>query len=492
MSTLAEGGTDISPADMARRIYRFFHNKRFGLWLIFAMTFLSLMGVLFQQVPADVRADPVKYQSFLDQMQPTYRGWTMPLSVMGFFHMFSSWPFRIVNILLVLSIIACTTHRLPTLWKNATRPRTHVREGFFDHARTHVSRVVPGRPGEAHALLEEARGKLARQHYRVLVDENDPDSLNLYADKFRFMPLGTALAHAAFVLILLGVLITNNTGFQDDEFVVPVGMDPVAVGHGTGLSVKAYSFTDKYHDDGSPMDYAADVEVLRDGKPVKRHILRVNEPLTVDGIKMNQSYFGFAADLTVKDQAGKEVIHQGVALQYSTQDRTQNYGKVVLPTGQQLYVVQPASGQVDAEIGPGQVRVELYQPDSDQPQASQVIDQGRPTPVGDLVMTFNRERQFTGLMVGKDNGAPFVWVGSLLLVAGMICTMFFRHQRLWVRIHPGADGNQVRVASPDKHDTLFERKVGEFVDHLGTPGAPGATTPTTPTTDSTTSGSTHA
>lgn len=490
MSTAAQQPREMTPAELARRVYRFFHNKKVGLWLIFAVAFLSLLGVLFNQVSSEDFANTLRYQSFLDQMLPKYRGWTTPLSAMGVFHMFSSWPFRIANILLVLSIIACTTHRLPTLWKNATKPHTHVREGFFDHARTHSSATTTR---DAATVLADAKDRLATQRFRVIVDENDPDSLNLYADRNRFMPLGTALAHTAFVLILLGVLVTNNTGFHDDEFTVPVGMGPQAVGHGTNLSVQANSFTDKYHDDGSPMDYAADIVVFRDGKQVTEHMLRVNSPLTVDHVKFNQSYFGFAADLTITDKAGKEIYHSGVPLQYSTQDQLQNYGKVMLPNGQQMFVVMPASGQTDAEIGPGQVRVETYQPDSDTPTASEVISQGKPASVGDMTVTFNRERQFTGLMVSRDNGAPFVWVGSLLLVLGTICTMFFRHQRVWLRIHPGEGTSQVRLASPDRHDTIFERKITQFLADV-TAAQP--TTTTTPdaseSDDLTLTGSTHA
>lgn len=464
MSTAVASGGDISPKDLFRRIYRLFHNKRFGLWLIFAMTFLSLVGVLFDQVPAEVRADPGRYREFLEQVHPKFRGWTYPLSMLGVFHMFSSWPFRIVNLLLVLSIIACTTHRLPTLWRNATKPHTHVREGFFDHARTHRTSVVAG---DAQQLYAEAKSKLAAKRFRVIEDNRDAtEGLNLYADRYRWMPLGTALAHTAFCLILLGVLVTNNTGFHEEEFTVPIGMGPQAVGHGTNLAVEAKSFTDSYHDDGSPMDYAADVVLWEDGKPVKEHLLKVNSPLKQGRIMFNQSYFGFAADMTVKDAAGKEILHTGVPLQYATDDQLQNYGRQALPDGRMIVVIAPASGQIDAQIGPGQVMVDLYDADR-KPVDSQVLSQGKPLTMDGLQVTFNRERQFTGLMVSKDNGAPLVWLGSLLLVLGMLSTMFFRHQRLWLRIHPDAAGNTLRIGSPDKHDILFEAEVTRFVESLG-------------------------
>lgn len=445
------------------RAYRLFWNKRFGLLLILAMTVLALTGALFAQVPAETRGDPQAYSQFLDSIHPKYRGWTTPLSALGLFHVFSSWPWRIVTVLLTLSIIACTTHRLPTLWRNATAPHTHVNEGFFDHARTHQQGQLEISGPEA---VQRTEAWLRARRFRVIHDDR-ADGLNLYADRFRFAPLGTALAHAAFVLILLGVLVTNNTGFHDDEFTLPVGMGPVQVGHGTGLSMEARTFTDSYHADGRPMDYAADVVLYKDGKQVATRTLRVNSPLTYDGVAFHQSYFGFAAEVSVTNSQGRQIDHLAVPLQYQTDDQTQVYGKSdIAGTDLQLFVIAPASGQTDARIGPGQVQVELYQGNSTDPLAQQVITQGRATQVDGLGITFDRERQFTGLQVRKDNGAPLVWTGSLLLVLGMVATMFFRHQRLWIRVHPQGDCSQVRVASPDRHDSIFERKVAELVANL--------------------------
>ncbi|GAB2490224.1 hypothetical protein GCM10027030_25400 [Luteococcus sediminum] len=489
-TTGADPGGDMSLGQMLRRIYAIFYNKKIGLFLIFAMTALSLIGVLFTQVTAEQFADKEVYDSFLDSVRGKYRGWTTPLSFMGVFHMFSSWPFRLVTIALVLSIIGCTTHRLPLLWRNATAPHTHVREGFFDHARTRHSVELSTDPQQA---LEAARAGLVKRRFRVLTDDRG-DGLNLYADRNRWMPLGTALAHAAFVLILLGVLVTNNTGFRDDEFTVPVGMGPKQVGHDTGLSVQAKSFTDSYHNDGSPMDYAAELVLFKDGKQVLEHTARVNSPMKYDGIKFNQAYFGFAAEVDIADAQGKAIVHDAVPLQYSNADETQNYGRVELPAqGLQVYVIAPASGQVDARIGPGQVQVEVYKADSNEPVAQQVVSQGQPAEVGGLKVTFERERQFTGLMVSQDHGAPLVWTGSLLLVLGTICTMFFKHQRVWLRIHPTASGSQVRMASPDKHDTIFERTMKTFVESLGEPANRQSSEPAPGSEQTlTTSGSTHA
>ncbi|HHT11976.1 MAG TPA: cytochrome c biogenesis protein ResB, partial [Propionibacterium sp.] len=111
--------------DAFRKVYRFFHNKFVGLALILAMAILSLLGTLIAQAPAGVLDDPASAQQWLDSVRPRFGGWTGVLHFLGFFNLYKSIPFLTVVALLALSIIACTTHRVPLLWKRATRPQLH-------------------------------------------------------------------------------------------------------------------------------------------------------------------------------------------------------------------------------------------------------------------------------------------------------------------------------------------------------------------------------
>lgn len=464
MSTVTptEPDVDISHRELLYRVYALFYNKAFGLGLIIAMTVLSLLGVLFQQAPPEALEDPSIYAQWLDSVRPRYRGLTDALSALQVFRMFTSWAWRIVVVLLVLSIIACTVHRIPTLWRNATAPHLNVRESLFDKARIHRDYLIDARPAEALAALEPV---LSAKGYRQLKS----DEHNVYADKYRFMPLGTALAHAAFCLILLGFLVTANFGFEEKNFVVPVAAGPVEVGHGTGLAIEAKSFTDSYNADGRPMDYASELVLHKDGQPVKEHLLRVNTPVAIDGVKIHQASFGFAAQMKVTDAKGTKVYAGAVPLEFQTQDQRNVFGMVKLPgTELEMYVISNASGVQGAELAPGQLQVELYKGGQDKVAvASEVLDQGKERSVQDYLVTFERERQYTSLLVSKDYGAPLVWTGSVLLMLGTVCTMFLRHKRLWLRLHPEGQGTRVRLACPDRHDITFGRSLDEMLAGAG-------------------------
>lgn len=452
---------DLSVGELFRRLYALFYNKRFGLLLILAMAVFTLVGVLFPQAPGDVLADPESRAQWLQGQEGKYGNWAGILAAVGIFGVFSGIPFMVVTILLALSIIACTTHRLPLLYNQAMKPRIRVRPTFFDHARTHATTVV--KADEA-ATAEVVRRRLLKERYRVTADEN---GVPLYADRNRFAPFGTVVAHAAFVVILAGVFVTSAFGFRVDDLSVPIGTK-VEVGRGTGLAVEALSFKDSYNPDGSPNDYVSDLVLYQDGQQVASQTVRVNAPLNWDGWSLNQASFGIAADLKVTTPEGRVVYDQSIPLAYQTSDRQYAYGRVDLEAEQlQIYLITPASGQVVDDIPAGKAQIEVYQFGQNKPMFQTILTPGEPATGAGHDWTFARERQYTGLMLSRDPGAIWVWIGSALLAIGTCWTMFLRHKRLWIRLEPVKGGTRVSLASPDRHDVTFERSVHRLVATLG-------------------------
>lgn len=171
----------------------------------------------------------------------------------------------------------------------------------------------------------------------------------------------------------------------------------------------------------------------------------------------HQAYFGVAAVLRITDSSGAEVFHDGVALERTTKDKKLTYGRTTLPDGNTLFVVGSASGQTATGIEPGQVGIEIYEGDTSNPIDRATLDTGTPTTLGDYTFTFEREQQFTGMIVKKDPGTGIVWFGFLLLFVGTCMTMFARHRRMWVRVTETDDGALVQMASPDRQDSGFTR-----------------------------------
>jgi cytochrome c biogenesis protein len=274
------------------------------------------------------------------------------------------------------------------------------------------------------------------------------------------MPFGTIVAHVSLLTILLGGFLTANTGFHDSQAAVPVG-DRVSVGHGTGLSVVAKSFTDAYYADGSPRDYASDLVLYKDGKVVDTRTVRVNHPMRWGGVSLFQSFFGVAASMTVRGADGSVLYQHGVPLSWTSTDGTHSIGKFAVP-GQDMtvFVVTPASGRQDPEIKAGQVQIEVYKGNQETPFDVEILDPGKPVTVSGLQVSFERTVAFTGLIIARDRGAVFVWTGCALLALGTFLVLFFPHRRLWVQVRETEQGAVVRAAAQRrealKRDTAFE------------------------------------
>ena len=440
-------------------VYRILYSKMLGAVVIIALAVLALLGTLIAQAPAT--ADAAAHAAWLESVRPRYGGWTPILDYLGIFTLWTSPLFLGVTVLLALSIIACTVHRLPQLWTRATKPRVHVTEKFFERAQYRAELELPLTVDET---AEHTASVLRAQRYRILPDEALTGQRGWYSDRFRWGPFGTAIAHAAMVVILMAFGVSAFTGFEQN-LDIAVG-ESVEVGHGTGLTVTVDSFKDSYDDMGRPTDYVSHLVVTRDGQVVAEQDVRVNAPLHIDGVAIHQASFGIAAGIAVvKD--GATLFEGAVPLKWQSNDGKYAIGKIQPDgTGLEVIVVTPASGATDAGIAAGSAVFEIYDVASGEKLDVMPAEQGEKVEAGGLTLTFERELRYTGLIARQDPGAMWMWVGSTLLVLGMSMTFMLRHRRLWVRITPVDGGARLQLASAEKLDTTFERHFRALVARI--------------------------
>jgi cytochrome c biogenesis protein len=452
-----------SPSDVLDRIWRIFTSMRTALMLMLSLAVLALIGSLLIQAPAGLQSDAQAYSAWLDALRPKYGGWVGIIDRIGLFSVFQSIWFKAILVGLTTSILACSVNRFRGLWKTAIRPRTRMAGTFYDHAPHSATLTTDFDHGSA---VKVARDVLGTLHFRT-VAEADGDTVHVYADRFRWAPFGTLMAHISLVSILVGALVGSAFGFRNNELAATVGTT-VEVGGGTGLTLLARSFSDSYYENGAPSDYASNLVLYRDGVEVASKTIRVNEPLEYEGTSFYQSFFGPAALMQVTDADGATVYEEGVPLLWASDDQTRRIGQFpLLDEGLTVFVVGPASGRVDPTIKAGQMQVEIYPSGSERPSAIEIVSQGQPLVIGDLTYTFQREQQFTGMIVARDPGIVFVWFGSILLVCGLFLVFFFPNRRIWAAIHRRPDGRvDVRLGATARHDATFGPDFQKLVNEM--------------------------
>ena len=155
-------------------------------------------------------------------------------------------------------------------------------------------------------------------------------------------------------------------------------------------------------------------------------------------------------------------------LLWASDVNTRRIGQIVLAdAGLRIYVVGAASGRVDPIIRAGQMQLELYRASEDQPFAVQTVSQNQPLAIGDFTYTFQREQQYTGLIVARDPGQILVWIGALALVLGVFLVFMFPNRRIWavVTTRPGGTG-EVRLGATARHDATFAPDFTKLVEQV--------------------------
>jgi len=436
-------------------------SMRFGVVIILALAALGLVGTMIIQAPPGISADAAAKADWLDGVRPKYGGWTGILDQLQVFTIFESVWFRGLAALLTASLVACSAHRLPGLWKSATRPHVAIGEAFFTHAPQHEFIAVKGAGEEISAGVTQVL-----RHHRYRVVSEDDGVVHVYADKFRWGPFGTVIGHLSLVVILAGALVGSAFGFRDTSFVVAEG-STVPVRSGEGIAVELVQFQDAYYTDtGAPADYASDLVIYRDGAEVARDTVRVNEPLRYDGLSFYQSFYGPAAAVRVSDAGGAEVFADGVPLAW-TEDSGRRVGSFTIPGADLTVWVIGTAGSGDTVVAPGQMRVEVYKASEGTPVGGTTIDQRTSAALAGYTFAFDREMQYTGLSVARDPGTPLIWLGSLLMIAGFVLVLMFPHRRVWGRLVVRSDGRgMLSLAAAGRRDVTSNTEFTDLVTDI--------------------------
>jgi cytochrome c biogenesis protein len=449
------GGIDV----VLEKLWHTITSMRFAIVVLLVFAGLGVLGALIIQAPAGVAGDASAKADWLDSIRPKYGGWTGIMDQLQLFTLFNSVWFKAVVVLLTTSLVACSVQRIPGLWKISMHPHVDVGPAFFEHAPQHETATPRRTPAEVEDAL---RAVFKKHHYRFV--SMDDGIVHVYGDKHRLTGFASLAAHLSLVVILAGVIVGSLFGFRDGQFMIAEGQT-VEVPSLAGTTIKLEAFRDSYYTDtGAPSDYASDLVVYENGQEVKRQTVRVNDPLRIGDVSFYQSFYGPAAQMVVKDGAGKELVAAGVPLAWSTDD-SRKIGTFAIPSAGLTAWVVGTTGSNDPQVKPGQMRVELYQASGSGAAVAQAtIDQGKPTVIEDLTFTFERETQFTGLSVAKDPGVMIVWFGCLLLMGGFVAVFLLPHRRIWARIAPLPGGRtSVALACAGRKDVTQGTEFADLV-----------------------------
>ncbi len=425
-------------------------SLKFTIFLLILLAILSILGTTIpQNQPASEYLrfyTPVKYRLYL---------------ALGLLDMYHSWWFITLLGLLSLNLMACSWQRIPGVLRQITGPPPLLTDGLANSCAMKRSFLVPHSLEECMSEAQIILGK----SYRNLSIAAAGDAIHLAANRGRYARLGVFLTHASVLIILMGGMVGSIFGFKglvnivEGESVDRVFLQKSSVPFPLGFTVRCEKFDVSFYSNGTPKDYRSMLTVLEGGKEILTRDVRVNHPLVHRGITFYQSSYGnagpplFELEIRNRQNGPSEIKKVEFQQMFSLAAgdgafRIENYSESVMGRGPAIRI---AYFEGSRRVGDFWV----FRGAS----TTKNLD-GR---LWTFVLNRVYQSRFTGLQVARDPGVWLVWIGSALMVVGMIVALFMSHRRVWVRISPEKKGSRVLLAGRStRNPASFQKEFEEL------------------------------
>lgn len=421
--------------DLYDAAWDLFTSVKIAIAIIVLLAAFTLVGTLLiqpvQTVDERLLTDPSQRLAFLEFAQlrygflagalapPELRDLTVGLMyLIGLFDVFNAPWFRALLVVLAVSVIMCTLNRLEPVWRTLRQPIVRRDPLHYESARNR--RVL--------AALDPATAARALRawRYRVLVQRDPDGTAYLLGDRHAWARLGTLASHSALLLLILSGAVGSLFNFRVDIAIPDLGSKPVfGVGTVNNITVRSERFVATFREDGTPSDFYTDVVLIQNGGEVKRHRVRVNDPLRYGGLTFHQLSFGKAVDLEIRDARSGHVLLSEVVPFVDEIGGVPFEFRQIPNRDERLFLALPPR---DTPF----LALQLLRGDA--PVANATLEVGDEARVGDYQLVFRRPTQYTVIRVARNSGEALLWVAAALFIGGVLATFWWPRRRVWLRL----------------------------------------------------------
>ncbi len=475
----------LSGIGFLRWIWRQLTSMRTALVLLLLLAVASIPGSIFPQRSQN----PLQVNEYYGT-NPDLARW---LDRFSLFNVFSSPWFSAIYILLFISLIGCVVPRTWEHFKSA-RALPPMTPKNLERLEEFNEFVTTKSEGE---ILEVAKLEFKRRRYRLRIL-----SESIGAEKGFIRETGNLLFHLSLILLLVGVAYGSLGGMRADVIVsegetftnVATSYDSLSTGGLFSIddippfTISVKKFTAKYDlVTNAPIDYQLDAQVIDEpGSAPRNVVVKVNKPLTFGDTRVYLQANGYSPIVTVRNKAG-EIVLRG-PIPFLPQDgNLTSIGAIKVPDMEpQLGFVSKflPTAERSAERGGFSTYPEALKPlldlaawsgdlglDSGIPQSVYRINTEKLTQIGLAALspgqkweipggvgsiTFDGFTPWVNLQVVRDPGKAYSLVGAILILFGLLVSLFGRRHRIWVRVSQRDGDTIVQVAGLTRSPGLDE------------------------------------
>jgi cytochrome c biogenesis protein len=454
---------------ITEKIWNFLASIKTGMSLVALIALVNFGGSFIIQ----------SEQAQEGQLERAYSPETLAfLDRWGLLDIYHSWWFILILTITAVSLIIASIDIWPRYWARVKKWKPKFPGERFDFA--DFKKKIPCSKADPKRVQE----LLERSSKKVWTGASASGSRDFFFQKGCYAHLGVFVIHTGLLLILIGGGIGTKFGFEGQVRLREGESSKIYIderGRGKaqplGFWIKANDVRIEKYDNGSPKAYYSDLEIIDQGKIVKTKTIKVNDPFDYQGIYFYQASYGtepINQRATIylrvrKGQKGKEHAmslamneahkfpwNKGSEREFRVIDYAPNFE---LPMEGHVRQLGEA---IKIKIKDGKKEEELWL-FKQFPNFDATMRKGAESFVLDNVQIDYDVTEFTGLLVAYNPGVWTVWIGSTILLFGLMWTFFAWHRKIWVRV----DHDHVLVLGHVlRNDQGFDRYFNKIVTRI--------------------------
>ncbi|MBN1940000.1 MAG: cytochrome c biogenesis protein ResB [Candidatus Aminicenantes bacterium] len=321
-----------------------------------------------------------------------------------------------------------------------------------------------------HKIKTRAVAALKTAHYHVrTVEEKAAGRIHIYGRKRIDGIFGSDIVHLGLLVIIAGGIATGTAGFRADVTLNPGETRDVPR---AGFAVRLERFDTEMYPGGGVKDWKSTVTVVEDGRDVRTQVVEVNHPLVHNGFSLYQMAYGTnwegatlklrvgkkggatgagegtggetsgamgtSAAKTIKikrgevvslgDEEGTEILVRQFLPDFVLGENNRPENRSLEPNNPAAYVELRREGTsvVEGWIFAAYPEISRLRGEAASEMSVQFLDLDAP--------------EYSVLQAAKDPGVPLIWLGSILVMAGLGLAFYRPTWEIRMVIAAAADG----------------------------------------------------
>ena len=390
-------------------------------------------------------------------------------NALDLFNPYQSFWYLILLGLLVLNISVCTLTRIKGVWKSMFRIDYYEDENALLRLNLNKKKSIKKDLDQVYGIIS---GHFKKRGYKVHQKDSDGKKV-LFFTRGRWNRFSFPLIHLSIISLAIGGIIGNLGGFEKYQY---AAVGEIFQAPEREFFIKVKDVWWELTETGQPKDYFSRLAVIENDKEVLEKTIEVNSPLKYKGLKFFQSEFHMnpekvkqaTIEVNFKANIPKKFVHLKIG------------EKISIPeTGYQLefkrylcdFGLGPDNKPFTKSRNPNNpaIFVSLLKGDQhieDKWMFVKFPDFHGKSSVDEFRMKFVdiKPEYITGLQIGYDPGATFLWIGFILISVGVVLAFYTSHRKYWVNLVK--EGNNVvlyTAANSNKNKAGLKKDFQKYI-----------------------------